>query len=112
MVVDRGSDGESAFKVESGPLPLEKRTLEAVPDDPGIYLLLDDRGKIIYIGWASGKPGLLRAIEARRKAHPWPEVTHFKWAATRAPLSPEHLAGGLIRKFDPPLNRQVLEPVA
>lgn len=112
MIVHRSGEGGTAFATESGLLPFCKDTLDAVPQDAGIFLFLDERGKILYIGSARLPLGLASCIEAQYNTNHWPEVTHFKWAATRDRINPERLAENLVQRFNPPFNRPVLEAMA
>lgn len=104
--------GGTAFVAESGLLPFEKHSLPSVPEGPGIYLFLDDGNRILFIGHAGGGPGLAGEIESRFNSGLWPEVSRFKWAATRDLGIPQRLAANLVREFDPPFNRPALDRIA
>ena len=97
--------GVTVFESESGRIPFGKTSVDAVPDEAGLYLFLDVHGEIIYIGTSGDVPGLGRCVREQFNSGLWPEVTHFKWAVTGEPSPAQRLARNLIREFDPPLNR-------
>ena len=97
-----------AFAAESALLPFRKRSLSSIPSADGIYLFLDERGRILYIGSSGEGHGLARRIEEQFNSSLWPEVTHFKWAVLGDPKASDRLCRNLVREFDPPFNRQVL----
>ena len=102
----------SVFSRESRLVSFSKQGLQTVPDGPGIYIFLDDRGKILFIGFAGPIPGLAHRVEAQYNTGLWPEVTHFKWALTPSHERPEQIVERLVREFNPPFNRHALESAA
>lgn len=96
----------TVFEAESGRLPFTKRAVDAVPDEAGLYLFLDTRGEIIYIGTSGTWPGLGECIREQFNSGRWSEVTHFKWAITGEPTPAQRLARNLIQEFDPLFNRE------
>lgn len=101
-------------KVREAPGHLKRirnEDLPDVPEEPGVYVLLDDSGTILYVGKAKSLADRLRdhftAVEARkgRKRKMLQKVRGVDWTETTTELQARLLESHLIKSKRPRFNR-------
>ena len=89
---------------KGGPVPRERRPdLSSLPDDPGVYVFRDERGKPLYVGKSV-------SVRSRARAHfcapsGWTERAEVvDYRPTASELGALVLENRLIKRFKPPGN--------
>src|SRR5512139_1940230 len=117
----RGAEAvESAARVltksPSLPAHLERATIDAIPDAPGVYLFYGESGAPLYVG----KSVALRSrvlqhfsgdLRSPREAQIAREVRRVEWRRTSGELGALLLEARLVKELAPAFNRQ-LKPAA
>jgi DNA polymerase III subunit epsilon len=96
-----------ARSAEAGPVPPEERPdLSRLPDDPGVYVFRDERGRPLYVGKSV-------SLRSRARAHfcapaGWTERAEVvDYRPTNSELGALVLENRLIKKWRPPGNRKL-----
>jgi hypothetical protein len=82
------------------------------PSKPGVYLLLDEPRRVMYVGLASDLQGVLyryQHLDGRQEMHDRiadGEATWVSWTECVHPASPPSLEVLAIRRYQPPWNTQ------
>jgi excinuclease UvrABC nuclease subunit len=84
-----------------GPFKLTEHNLYFVPSKPGVYLLGDQQGKVIYVGKSDSD--LARRLRDQLMAR-HVEATQFWYADTWSEQEAAHLEDVLTRKYAPSGN--------
>ena len=90
--------------------PLVAEKLAQLPESPGVYLMKDDRGKIIYIGKAKILKNRVKSYfaegpkEHRAAVLLAPVVADIDWIVTNSELSALVLEAQLVRRHMPYFN--------
>ena len=85
--------------------------LPKVPDEPGVYRMLDGRKRVLYVGKAKLLSRRVRSYFNAIEAHPprirqlIAKVRDISWTETKTELEALLLESRQIREFDPPFNR-------
>jgi DNA polymerase-3 subunit epsilon len=109
-LLDQHSRGFSGRRIERHVPP---ETLAGMPEGPGVYLMRNRQGNLLYVGKANHLRNRLRAYfnnEANLKgktaelvSHVW----HIETRLTRSSLDAALLEARLIRQLKPPYNRML-----
>ncbi|MDQ2907894.1 MAG: excinuclease ABC subunit UvrC [Candidatus Eremiobacteraeota bacterium] len=97
------------MSVTIGPRPLE-RTLTQIPDAPGVYLMLGDGERILYIGKAVSLRNRVRsyfqdsAAHALRTTHMVERVVDVRTIVVNNEIEALILEANLIKRHQPPFN--------
>jgi len=83
--------------------------LEALPADPGVYLMKDAEGRVIYVGKAKSLRSRVRTYFAKGDSRPTvqflvPKVTDLDWFVTATEKEALILENNLIKKHHPRYN--------
>ncbi|MFN8632774.1 MAG: GIY-YIG nuclease family protein [Chloroflexota bacterium] len=120
LAVDDGTEDSSEAVSPPRPLPFTRSWLRDVPEGPGVYLVLDAAGRVLYVGKALDLSRRLAAYVAKQPSqHRQFEALAVRAAtvetiATRSDLEATLLEARLIRDHQPEFNtaRQTREPTA
>ncbi|MEE8465492.1 MAG: excinuclease ABC subunit UvrC, partial [Dehalococcoidia bacterium] len=95
------------------PLPLVEQRLQATPERPGVYLMKDPRGTVLYVGKASilrnrlrsyfGSPSNLPNKIRRMLGH----LHDFEYIVTDSPAEALILENTLIKRYKPRYNARL-----
>ncbi|MCH9018639.1 MAG: GIY-YIG nuclease family protein, partial [Chloroflexi bacterium] len=95
------------------PLPLVEQRLLATPESPGVYLMKDPRGTVLYVGKASvlrnrlrsyfGSPSNLPNKIRRMLGH----LHDFEYIVTDSPAEALILENTLIKRYKPRYNARL-----
>lgn len=92
-------------------LTIRKEVLPDLPDEPGVYRMIDGRGRVLYVGKAKVLASRVRsyfnAIEAQppRIRQLIGKLRNVEWTVTETELEALLLESRQIRELDPPFNR-------
>ena len=84
--------------------------LKKLPDSPGVYLMKDDTGHIIYVGKAINLKNRVRQYFQNSKNHSIKvkkmvqHIARFEYIITRSEVEALVLECNLIKKYDPKYN--------
>ncbi|MDW8125679.1 MAG: excinuclease ABC subunit UvrC [Geminicoccaceae bacterium] len=109
-----GSEEEGAPAAEGGAAPargaeLVRRRLAILPNEPGVYRMLDEKGQVLYVGKASS---LKKRVAAYANPHKLPARLQRMVALTRdlevvttnSEVEALLLEANLIKRYRPPFN--------
>ncbi|AEJ62504.1 UvrABC system protein C [Spirochaeta thermophila DSM 6578] len=84
------------------------RQVEAAPSSPGVYLMRDEEGKVIYVGKAKVLRNRLRSYisgtKDRKTTHLMRRVRSIEWIVTDTEYDALLLENTLIKKYQPKYN--------
>ena len=89
---------------------VDERLLKTLPDDPGVYIMKDKTGKVIYVGKAKILKNRVRQYFQNTKNHPAKvaamvsKVDTFEYIITDSELEALVLEANLIKKYKPYYN--------
>lgn len=92
-------------------LTIRRDVLPSLPDDPGVYRMLDGRGRVLYVGKAKVLASRVRSYFNAIEAHPprlrqlMGKVRNVEWTLTDTELEALLLESRQIQELDPPFNR-------
>ena len=95
------------------PLPLVEQRLEATPERPGVYLMKDARGTVLYVGKASVLRNRLRTYFGSPSAQPnktrrmMGHVHDFEYIVTDTEAEALILENTLIKRYKPRYNARL-----
>ena len=95
------------------PLPLVEQRLEATPERPGVYLMKDARGTVLYVGKASVLRNRLRSYFGSPSAQPnktrrmMGHVHDFEYIVTDTEAEALILENTLIKRYKPRYNARL-----
>ncbi len=99
-------------------LSIRRDILPGLPDEPGVYRMLDGRNRVLYIGKAKVLSRRVRSYFNAIEAHP-PRIRQLvgklrnvEWIITDTELEALLLEARLIRELDPPFNRAQKRSIA
>jgi len=112
----KNNDGSPAESARSGAaakflLPLEPLSRLDLPDQPGVYRLLNSKGKILYVGKATSLKSRVNSYFTGRKGKDSKtkelisQVFDLHVSPLATPLEAALLENDLIKEHDPPYNR-------
>ncbi len=90
--------------------PSLRRKLAALPDKPGVYLMRDARGEVIYVGKAVNLANRVRSyFHASAQEHPKTrrlvaEIADIEWILTDSEVEALILEANLIKRYRPRFN--------
>lgn len=92
--------------------------LPVVPEEPGVYFMKDNHGKVLYVGKAKTLASRVRSYFTAVEAHPGrirnmvAKVRTVDWETTETELNALILESRRIKEIDPPFNRALRRHVA
>ncbi len=95
------------------PLPLVEQRLEATPERPGVYLMKDVRGTVLYVGKASVLRNRLRtyfgspSAQANKTRRMMSHVHDFEYIVTDTEAEALILENTLIKRYKPRYNARL-----
>ena len=95
------------------PLPLVEQRLEATPERPGVYLMKDVRGTVLYVGKASVLRNRLRtyfgspSAQANKTRRMMGHVHDFEYIVTDTEAEALILENTLIKRYKPRYNARL-----
>ena len=95
------------------PLPLVEQRLEATPERPGVYLMKDARGTVLYVGKASVLRNRLRtyfgspSAQANKTRRMMGHVHDFEYIVTDTEAEALILENTLIKRYKPRYNARL-----
>ena len=95
------------------PLPLVEQRLEATPERPGVYLMKDARGTVLYVGKASVLRNRLRtyfgspSTQANKTRRMMGHVHDFEYIVTDTEAEALILENTLIKRYKPRYNARL-----
>ena len=99
-------------------LTIRSEVLPDLPEEPGVYQMLDGRGRVLYVGKAKMLSRRVRSYFSAIEAHP-PRIRQLvgklrdiRWIVTDTELEALLLEARLIQELDPPFNRAQKRSVA
>lgn len=98
----RGTSGRNGAPVRRRP-PADRPDLSKLPDDPGVYVFRDDRGRVLYVGKSV-------SLRSRARSHfcapaGWTELAEVvDYRPTNSELGALVLENRLIKQWRPPGN--------
>jgi DNA polymerase-3 subunit epsilon len=114
---ERGADvlenaARSLAKLPSLPAFIERATLDAIPEAPGVYLLYGESGAPLYVGKSvSLRSRVLQHfsddLRSPREAQIAREIRRIEWRRTGGELGALLLEARLVKELAPAFNRQL-----
>ena len=95
------------------PLPLVDQRLQATPERPGVYLMKDVRGTVLYVGKASVLRNRLRtyfgspSAQANKTRRMMGHVRDFEYIVTDSEAEALILENTLIKRYKPRYNARL-----